>query len=91
MSFMFTEFKFYTLNSAGLVDSASSIKLADDDAALAYAKAKAEVGMVEVWSGSRRVAVVPPQPGAARSAATTLPRDGYRGASVASGLRRQLP
>jgi len=83
---MASEFKFFKLNAAGLVDSASYIRLPDEDAALAHAKDQAEDGCIEVWSGARRVAVVPP-----RRAATTLPRGGYRGATAVSGLRRQLP
>ncbi len=57
---MVTEFQFFKLNAAGVVDSASRLRLPDDAAALAHARSQRENACIEVWAGTRRVAVVPP-------------------------------
>lgn len=71
------EYRFFRHNAAGIVDTAESVRLDDDDAALAYGMALRHAALVEVWAGSRRVGLVPPSPA----------NDG----PAASARRRRLP
>ena len=54
------EYRFFKINAAGLIDSGQRLRLIDDDAAMAHARALTEPRLVEVWSGKRRVGIVPP-------------------------------
>ena len=53
------EYRLYRLNITGIVDTAESGLFANDGEALAHARVFGEGQAVEVWQGSREVAVVP--------------------------------
>ena len=57
---MLREYNFFRMNVSGVVDTAKVVKLKDDEAAIAHAREMYHAGQVEVWSGKRKVAVVPP-------------------------------
>lgn len=54
------EYEFFQLNAWGVVDAARRMKLADDAAALSLAQSMCDGGAVEVWTGKRKLGVVPP-------------------------------
>ncbi len=58
------EYQFLHFNVSGVIDSAERLRMAGDDEALARAKDSRSRSRIEVWSGSRRVGVVPPVSGA---------------------------
>lgn len=57
-----TDYRFFRLNAGGVVDTAQVLRLADDDAALAHARAFGNGEAVEVWVRDRKIATVPPKP-----------------------------
>ena len=50
----------YILNMAGMIDTATDLVCPTDQTAVIEAQRLAAKGMVEVWQGERRVAVIPP-------------------------------
>ena len=54
------EYRIFRVNAAGMIDSGQRLRLIDDGAAIAHARGMNEQRLVEVWSGNRRVGVVPP-------------------------------
>lgn len=54
------EYRFFKLNFSGVVDSAERLRLPDDDAAVGHARSFGNGSAVEVWAGTRKLAVVPP-------------------------------
>jgi hypothetical protein len=57
---MAAEYNFFRLNASGVVDTAKLVRLSDDAAAIAHAREMYHSGQVEVWSGKRKIATVPP-------------------------------
>jgi hypothetical protein len=53
------EYKIYCLDRAGRIARRSEIEAADDMAAIAAAREQHPVTDCEVWSGTRKVALVP--------------------------------
>ena len=53
------EYNFFRMNDSGVVDTAKRLKFADDGLATAYAHDLAHSGRIEIWSGRRRVGVIP--------------------------------
>lgn len=60
MMMMAAEYNFFRMNPSGVVDTAKLMKLDDDDAAIAHAREMYHSGQVEIWSGKRKIASVPP-------------------------------
>ena len=58
-----TTYRIVELNLSGVVDRIHELRFADDAAACAHAAALGSAKPVEVWCGTRRVALVPPRPG----------------------------
>ncbi len=58
------EYQFLHFNTSGVIDSAERVRLSGDDDALTRARAARSRSKIEVWSGSRRVGVIPPVSGA---------------------------
>lgn len=61
---MAVEYQFLHFNPGGVIDSAERLRLPGDDEAMARARSVRAAVRIEVWSGSRRVGVVPPVSGA---------------------------
>ena len=59
INYNLAEYRLYRLNVTGIVDTAESALFADDGAALAHARVFGNGQTVEVWQGSREVAVIP--------------------------------
>ncbi len=57
------EYTFFALNDSGVVDTAKRLRFTDDDAATRHARDMHHGGRVEVWTGTRRVCIVPPTVG----------------------------
>ncbi len=57
---MAPEYNFFQMNASGVVDSAKVVKLRDDEAAITHAREMFHSGPVEVWTGKRKIGVVPP-------------------------------
>ena len=54
-------YRFYLLNANGMIDTAQVHRLADDAAALSYARDLGHSNPVEVWQQERRIGMIPPQ------------------------------
>ncbi len=57
-----TDYRFFKLNVGGVVDTAEVLRLPNDEAAVTHAHGIANGFAVEVWSGQRKLALVPPAP-----------------------------
>ena len=57
---MLREYSFFRMNLSGVPDSANAIRLRDDESALTVAREMYHSGPVEVWTGKRRITIVPP-------------------------------
>lgn len=55
-------YRFFELNVSGVVDTAWETRFRDDQAALDHAAHRSTGRALEVWQGSRRVALFPPAP-----------------------------
>lgn len=55
------DYRFFKLNIGGVIDTAQTLRLPDDDAAVSHARNFGKGCAVEIWVGSRKLAVVPPE------------------------------
>ena len=56
------EYKFFRMNMGGVVDTAQTVRLADDTAAVSHAQGFGGGLAVEIWRRDRKIATVPPAP-----------------------------
>lgn len=54
------DYRFFKLNAGGVVDTAQIVRLPNDDAAVVHARGFGNGAAVEIWVGSRRLALLPP-------------------------------
>lgn len=54
------DYRFFRLNSGGVVDTAQVLRLRSDDDALLHARVFGNGNSVEVWLQNRKIATVPP-------------------------------
>lgn len=54
------DYRFFRLNTGGVVDTAQIIRLNSDDAAMIHARAFGNGNAVEVWVRDRKIATIPP-------------------------------
>lgn len=54
------DYRLFKLSSSGVIDSGWTVRFVDDEAACDHARTLADATPVEVWEGSRKVAVVHP-------------------------------
>ena len=58
---MLREYNFFRMNPSGVIDTANAMRLHDDDSALTHARDMDHSGPVEIWTGKRRITIVPPR------------------------------
>ena len=54
------DYRFFRLNSGGVVDTAQILPLNNDAAAMLHARAFGNGSAVEVWVRDRKIATIPP-------------------------------
>ena len=55
------EYRFFRLNTSGIIDAAERVRFEADGEALDFARDFSKGGAVEVWRGDQRLAKMPPQ------------------------------